>query len=344
MKRIGLCSIALCLLTAPVFSAGCDDDHTYEMETWADIDRDGYGNPEMKQVITYSRGDQIPEGFVEGRYDYDKPYNADCDDTNPSINPGVEEVCDGIDNDCYRGVDNGFPQAWAQDADEDGYYDADTLSKGCTKPESEGDWQEIRELDPSWLDCNSDDSNIHPRAEEVCDGIDNDCDGTVDEGTWYLDRDKDGHGDSRTAVDNCEGPTERVKSDKDCNDDDAGINPSVSEVCDGIDQDCDDDVDEGTVTIWYRDGDGDGYGSKKYREQCTPPSGYVGLNTDCNDSDSGINPGISEVCDGIDNDCDGSVDEGLTTTYVRKVDDESRPESITGCSGAVPPGYRKPSW
>ena len=64
------------------------------------------------------------------------------------------------------------------------------------------------------------------------------------------------------------------------------------------------------ATIWYQDADGDGHGSLFINQrQCDQPSGYVEDNTDCNDSEPNTHPGLAEVCDFIDNDCDGAVDE-----------------------------------
>lgn len=111
----------------------------------------------------------------------------------------------------------------------------------------------------------------------------------------------------------------------DCNDSDPNINPGAEEVCgDGIDNDCDNEIDEdcGTINTYYLDADGDGYGDpNQSTEDTSQPSGYVLDNTDCNDSDSSINPGAEEICgDGIDNDCDNLIDEGCDGTADLTVD------------------------
>jgi len=143
------------------------------------------------------------------------------------------------------------------------------------------------------IDCNDDDPNISPAAAELCDGIDNNCDGQIDEGCpTCTDKDGDGYaveGGSCGAID--------------CNDNDPAINPGAVEVCDdGIDNNCNGQVDEGCLTC--TDGDGDGYAVE---------GGACGA-IDCNDNDSAINPGAVEVCDdGIDNNCNGQVDEGCST-------------------------------
>ena len=105
----------------------------------------------------------------------------------------------------------------------------------------------------------------------------------------------------------------------DCNDGNGGsaINPAATEVCDGQDNDCDEQIDEGVDPIdYYYDYDGDGSGSINQKvTTCTPSTGYVTNSLDCIDSDDSINPGATEVCDGQDNNCDGRVDEDLLTTY-----------------------------
>ena len=128
-------------------------------------------------------------------------------------------------------------------------------------------------------------------ASEVCDGEDNDCDGSVDEGLtsiWYLDDDGDGFGELDVEEVACDAPSGFVDNGSDCDDSDADINPDALEICDGLDNDCDEEIDEGL------DADLDG---------------YSGCGDDCDDSDPRINPGAPEVCfDGIDNNCNELID------------------------------------
>lgn len=86
---------------------------------------------------------------------------------------------------------------------------------------------------------------------------------------------------------------------------------AVETKCDNMDNDCDGNIDEGLMSAFYRDSDNDGYGNPLDTiEACAAPLGYIIDNTDCNDNNNEINPSALEVCDGTDNDCDGSVDEG----------------------------------
>lgn len=98
----------------------------------------------------------------------------------------------------------------------------------------------------------------------------------------------------------------------DCDDSNGSVNPSVIEVCDGIDNNCDGQIDEGLLNTYYADADGDGFGDINNSVQaCTTPTGYVSDNTDCDDTDAAINPDADEICgDGIDNNCNDEIDEG----------------------------------
>ena len=107
--------------------------------------------------------------------------------------------------------------------------------------------------------------------------------------------------------------------------------------------DCDDDDKTiGAPTDWYADLDGDGYGDPSgLVNACTPPEGYVANTDDCNDGDNVIHPGADEYCDGLDNDCSGSVDDDITlvTFYADNDGDGWGDETNTVVACAPPTGY-----
>ena len=162
-------------------------------------------------------------------------------------------------------------------------------------------------------DCAEDDASVFPGQEEICDGIDNNCDGQIDEEvllTFYLDSDGDGVGVEENSEEACEVPEGYAELFGDCNDEDATTYPDAPEQCDEIDNDCDGDIDEDVVPRWYRDADNDTYGDPNVSvDDCNPGEGYVDNDLDCNDLYSNTYPEADEVCDDIDNDCDGEIDE-----------------------------------
>ncbi|MCP4805296.1 MAG: hypothetical protein GY884_08095, partial [Proteobacteria bacterium] len=96
-------------------------------------------------------------------------------------------------------------------------------------------------------------------------------------------------------------------------DTDSDVNPDAEDVCDEVDNDCDGEVDDGaTLSTWYADADADGFGdADDSLDDCAEPTGYVADDTDCDDTLADVNPDATEACNGTDDDCDGSTDEGV---------------------------------
>ena len=159
--------------------------------------------------------------------------------------------------------------------------------------------------------------------------------------TYYADTDGDGFGDPASSRVLTSAQAGFILDNTDCDDADMLVNPGGVESCDGVDNDCDGQIDESVKSTYYRDGDGDGYGNASSTTQsCTTPAGHVSDQTDCNDGDAAINPGLNEVCDNKDNDCDGQIDESVKSTYYRDGDGDGYGTSNSSTqSCAQPSGY-----
>ncbi|MBM4390002.1 MAG: hypothetical protein FJ090_02660 [Deltaproteobacteria bacterium] len=294
---------------------------------WADADDDGYGDAAAEITAC---------GPQSGYTDND----GDCDDTDDGAHPGAEEVCDEADNDCDGSVDEGVTSTYWVDLDDDGYGDAGAADTSCAQPTGYAD-------NPD--DCDDTDADVSPGGTEICNGVDDDCDGTVDgadavgTATWYDDADGDGYGDPAVATTSCDAPPGTVANDDDCDDTEADVSPGGTELCNGVDDDCDGTTDEDSATdatTWYLDYDSDGHGGSRYSTvSCDAPSGYVASSDDCDDTTASVSPSASESCDGLDNDCDGSTDEGLATrTFYADADGDGfgdATDSTTDCTAPV---------
>mgnify|MGYP001596025294 CR=1 FL=1 len=260
---------------------------------------------------------------------------GDCDDTDPSAAPGLSETCDSVDNDCDGEVDEGFDPSYV-DSDGDGYGDP------LAQVPCDVDTGKVADN----TDCDDDNDAVSPAANESCNGIDDDCDGTTDEGvedTWYADADGDGFGDANAAFTGCERPSGYVDDQSDCDDTRADASPGGTEVCDEIDNDCDSEVDEGVTTDFFIDTDGDGHGSTSaVQPACAVPTGYSALSDDCDDTSSSISPSATEWCNGVDDDCDGTTDEADASdagTWYADVDGDGYGDPDGGTTACdAPPG------
>ncbi len=197
-----------------------DDLFGSSVSNAGDVDGDG-----TNDLIVGASGDQ-DNGWASGSaYLYRRCLDADGDG-----------VC--ADDDCDDGDPGvGGHGAWYEDADGDGFGDPASATAACQQPSG---WVDNDE------DCDDGDAAIHPSADELCDHIDNDCDGTVDEDdavdapTWYDDVDVDGYGDPDSAVRACDRPEGYRSNGDDCDDHDPTTYPGATDVPDdGIDQDCD---------------------------------------------------------------------------------------------------------
>jgi hypothetical protein len=367
-----LAPLTALLAGCPPSEPTCEDRGEVEISWFLDRDRDGFGD---RSVSILACSDQDPSETQPDQYVTDA---TDCDDLRPESFPQGIELCDGLDNNCNGAIDDGLPfnDFWI-DADGDGYGDPALQIEACSVPDDGA-------TRPG--DCDDSNPDINRDAVEICDGIDNDCDALIDDEDvgpaleggvdlttglpWRPDDDGDSFGDwnEEEIVFACEQPVGFVADASDCNDADPVINPTNQEICDGIDNDCDqlfDDsdpsLDVGTQTEWFQDVDADGHGvptvslltcttpwfyaltaddcddsdpevraadntvwvedldgdgfgapGTETAPSCTPPGptfvpAIRGL--DCDDAEPLVNPAEPEVCDTLDNDCDGLVDD-----------------------------------
>ena len=377
---------------------GLDDDCDGDVDEgsgntityYRDADGDGYGIA----ADTQSGSDCFPiSGYATT--------SGDCDDTDPLINPGAQERCNGKDDDCNGVIDdnatNPLPQhIFYRDADNDTYGNLNVTTQACAAPPGYTD--NNSDIDPEGVfDCNDNITSINPGGTEVCNGIDDNCNGQTDEGltytTYYRDADNDGYGNPAVTTQTCTGsaPTGYVANSSDCNDSffdatlpgtvyyqdfdgdtygnpamstfacapsgnydvtntldcddtDNQAYPGVAERCNGKDDNCNGQTDEGVLITYYFDGDGDGYGLTAVTTQaCTAPTGYAANSGDCNDADNRTNPGAKEICNEIDDNCNGQTDEFLIISYYLDADGDGygTGTASTGCS--VPAGYASAS-
>ena len=212
----------------------------------------------------------------------------------------VPETCDGKDNDCDGQVDE----------------DLGTTSCGlglCLHSTANC-------VDGAPVQCDP----MEGSAAETCDGKDNNCNGAVDEEdaldceTYFKDGDGDGHGTSESKCLCAAQGLFKALVDDDCEDLNPWVFPGATELCDKVDNNCDEVTDEDGATgcsWYYTDGDGDGYGSGVPQCTCSPPgAGWSVLTGDCDEEKSGIHPGALEMCNDADDDCDEEVDEGYDLT------------------------------
>jgi hypothetical protein len=200
------------------------------------------------------------------------------------------------------------------------------IDTGTVEPGETGEWGPVDADGDGFTsdeDCDDTNAAIHPDAAEICNGVDDNCDGDTDDADaaldtstatdWYADTDSDSFGDPDAGLLLCEMPTGYVADNTDCDDTVNTTYPGADEYCDGVDSDCDGILDEDDALdalTWYVDADNDTFGhSSSTYSACEQPSGYVADDTDCDDSDPSVYPGARERKNGVDDDCDGLVDD-----------------------------------
>jgi hypothetical protein len=274
--------------------------------TQADLDQDGLGNacdPDLDGDGVPDAADNCPEVSnpdgadldLDGLGDacdpdldgdgWDNP--ADCEPYLAPVNPAAQEVCDGVDNDCSLIIDDGF-----EDYDNDGL-------KDCVDEDDDND------KDPDATDCEPTNKAVHSAAAEVCNGLDDDCSGGIDDdlGTMLC-----GLGVCAKVLPLCLDGKPNF-----CN----PFKGASNEVCDNQDNDCDGAVDDGLGTITC------GFGLCHH----TVAACQGGKSVACDPKEGAAD----ELCDGLDNDCDGLIDEALGTASCGKgVCQHAEPNCLEG--------------
>ena len=310
----------------------CDDTDptvTSESSFFADADADGFGDAASSQSACVA-----PEGFVEDA--------TDCDDSSADIHPDADEICNEVDDDCDELIDDAddsveasSQSTWFADADADTFGDEDSEVQACTAPEG---------FVADDTDCDDTAAGVNPEADEVCNEIDDDCNGLVDGesasdvSTWYIDVDGDGFGSTSYTLVSCAQPAGYVADSSDCNDLSDASYPGNTEVCDGLDNDCNNSVDGDDATdraTWYADADSDGFGNEGAATvACDAPDGTVSTGGDCNDSDASLNP-TTEWFQDSDGDSYGNV----SAAKVQCAQPDGYVLDATDCNGAADAAY-----
>jgi hypothetical protein len=212
------------------------------------------------------------------------------------------------------------PATYYRDADSDTYGNSAVSESTCSSTPSTG-------YVSNSADCDDSRATANPAAAELCNGLDDDCDLQVDDGltfvSYYGDSDMDGAGDPAVFQSACAQPAGYVANSNDgCPSNGSLTSPAT----------------------YYRDADSDTYGSTAVTESTcssTPSTGYVSNSTDCDDSRATANPAAAELCNGLDDDCDLQVDDGLTfVTYYGDGDmDGAGDPAVTQSACTQPAGY-----
>ncbi|MFT6395479.1 MAG: streptogramin lyase [Bradymonadia bacterium] len=309
MRRTPLYTLLAPLGFALTFAAGCGADSTRQIECEASVSEPCYCNDGREGVALCDAGflglclcgDDIPADT-----DFEVPEPADVGQDGERFDAGEDTGADTPEEDAGCTELLLFPDG---DGDGHGQNDAEPI-RSC---------EYLAGYVVSATDCDDGDRSVFPTAPELCDERDNDCDTLVDEQTTpvsqWPDTDDDGYGDADAEPQtDCAAIPGYATNADDCDDEEATINPASADLCDGVDSDCDDEVDEAaTFLVAYPDADADEYGDEDAAPVsfCEIPLGFVVNRDDCDDSTDQISPLGTEICNFEDDDCDGVFDEGV---------------------------------
>ena len=307
---------------------GLVDDGVATSTFFRDNDGDSFGNNALPLTACVA-----PAGYVLT--------GGDCNDGNAAVHPGAPEVCNLADDNCSGQIDEGVRITFFRDADADGFGASAPTLQACARPAGYA---------PVNGDCDDANAARHPGAAETCNHSDDNCNGAADEGlmtrTFFRDVDGDGYGVTGSTVVDCAQPAGYATQGGDCEDTRATRNPGAPERCNGLDDNCNPQIDENPVDgqTWYQDADTDGFGRPSGSVvACSAPTtggvDWVNVDGDCNDVLDTIHPGADEACNGVDDNCNGTVDSD--TVWYQDIDADGYGKDgvilAHGCPGPAQP-------
>ncbi len=323
---------------------GLADDDATDVDTfYEDCDGDGQGDAATGAVECFEPTTGACAWVAESLAGPDAW--SDCDDGDPSVYFGADELCLEGDQNC-----DGDDDLFAVDATTY-YIDGDGDGFGalpvqlCSLPAGHS---------TTGGDCDDTVPTVHPGATDTCgDGIDQDCNGGDGDDTrileWFPDLDGDGYGDPLALpVIDCADLSGAGYTDvtlaTDCDDTTDLVSPEGTESCNLVDDDCNGIVDDvGPVVTWYEDADLDGFGNDAFpvEDDCAPGPEWIQQGGDCDDTEPGVHPDAVEICNDVDDDCDDKVDaDDDDAVGLREVWPDFDGDGYGACDGDACPAER----